>query len=65
MEANAVDGPRKLSVEANDSNELETDEIAGRGQGQQWALGQAPRRLRPTTVIGFRPSNPPVEAKDG
>jgi hypothetical protein len=29
MEANAVDGPRKLLVKADDSNELEADEIAG------------------------------------
>jgi hypothetical protein len=39
MEATAVNRLRKLLVKANDSNELEADEIAGRGQGQQWALG--------------------------
>jgi hypothetical protein len=37
MEADAVDGSSKLMVKACDSNELEADEIAGRGQGQQWA----------------------------
>jgi hypothetical protein len=49
MEANAVDGPRKLSVKADDSNELEADENC---------------RPRPRTAMGYRPSTPPVEVKD-
>jgi hypothetical protein len=64
MKADAVNGPRKLSVKADDSNELEADEIASQGQNQQWALGQVTHQSRPRTAIGLRPSNSPVEAED-
>jgi hypothetical protein len=55
---------RKLPDKANDTNELEAEEIAGQGQWQRWAWGWRNPRSRPKTAMGLRPRKLPVKAND-
>ncbi len=44
--------PKKLPVEANDSNGLEAKNIAGQGQGKQRARIQQNQQLESMTAMG-------------
>jgi hypothetical protein len=56
--------PRKLPVEANDSDGLEAEEIASQSRGQQRTWGQQNLQLKSMKAMGLRPRKSPVEAND-